>query len=236
MDRVERERLFERYEALGEEHDFLAAKELSERALAEAEDARLLTDYGYLLASHGRNELRHAIALYERAIELDPGYDKPHYQLIFAFAGLLEPERAVAIYEARLSAAPGEVREHRFLAQAYLAADAHGQALVIVEAGLTLAPGDAALIATRGAAKAGLDDPEGALADWRQALELEPEGIGALYSSAFLLEREGRLAEAAAAWQAIVDWNEARDFTLQAVWPRQELARLRRALGAHGDA
>jgi hypothetical protein len=53
------------------------------------------------------------------------------------------------------------------------------------------------------------------------------------YSSAFLLERERRTdeaAEAAEAWQAIVDWNEARGFELQAEWPKQELARLRSAL------
>ena len=46
-------------------------------------------------------------------------------------------------------------------------------------------------------------------------LELEPEDIGALYSRAFLLEREGRLAEAADAWRSIIEWNEARGFTLQ---------------------
>jgi Flp pilus assembly protein TadD len=55
------------------------------------------------------------------------------------------------------------------------------------------------LIAVRGEAKAGLGDAESALADWHRALELEPEDISALYSSAFLLEREGRLGEAAEA-------------------------------------
>jgi tetratricopeptide (TPR) repeat protein len=89
---VEKEELLERYEALGEEADFLAAKPLYERALTEAADARLLNEYGYLLECHGRRELRRAVELYERAIELDPGNDKPHYQLISARAGLLEPE------------------------------------------------------------------------------------------------------------------------------------------------
>jgi tetratricopeptide (TPR) repeat protein len=227
---VEKQELLERYEALGEERDFLAAKPLYEQALADVEDARLLTEYGYLLECHGRNELRRAVALYLRAIELDPSYEKPHYQLISARAGLREPERAVAVYEGRRAISPGGVREHRFLAQAYLAANAYAKALEIVEAGLTLAPGDAALIATRGEARAGLGDPEGALTDWRLALELEPEDIGALYSSAFLFEREGRLGDAAHAWQAIIEWNEARGFMLQAVWPKQELARVRAAL------
>jgi hypothetical protein len=80
--------LLARYEARGDEHDFVAAKPLFEQAIAEAEDARLLTGYGYLLESHARNELRQAVDLYERAIELDPDDDKPHYQLIGARAGL----------------------------------------------------------------------------------------------------------------------------------------------------
>jgi tetratricopeptide (TPR) repeat protein len=217
---MELQELLERYEALGEERDSLAAKPLFEQGLAEGEDARLLNDYGYLLACHARRELRRAVELYERAIALDPCYDKPHYQLISARASLLEPDSAVRDYEARLAASPDGVREHRFLAQAYLSARAYARALDVAGAGLRLAPGDAALTAMRGDAKAGLGDPGGALADWRLALELEPEDIGALYSSAFLLEREGRVAEAAEAWEAIVAWNEARGFALQARFGR----------------
>lgn len=225
---MEKEELFERYEALGNESDFLAAKPLYEHALADAPDARLLNDYGYLLECHGRRELVRAVEQYERAIALDPDYDKPHYQLISAHAGLQQPELPVALYEQRLAASPGELREHRFLANAYLRAHSYERALAVVEAGLELAPDDFVLVAVRGEAKAGLGDAEGALADWRRALELEPEDIGALYSSAFLLEREGRLAEAVEAWRSIVDWNESRGYTLQAVWPRQELERLTR--------
>jgi tetratricopeptide (TPR) repeat protein len=219
----------ERYEALGDEADFLAARPLYEQALAEAPGARLLNDYGYLLECHGRRELRRAVELYERAIELDPGYDKPHYQLILARAGLLEPKLAVTLYEQRLADSPGELREYRFLANAYLQAGAYEQALTVVEAGLELAPDDAVLVAVRGEAKADLGDAEGALADWGRALELEPEDIGALYSSAFLLEREGRLAEAVEAWRSIIAWNESRGYVLQTVWPKQELERLRSA-------
>ena len=224
----EEERL-ERYEALGEERDFLAASSLYERALAGDHDARDLTDYGYLLECHARLELRRAVELYERAIQLDPSDDKPHYQLISARAGLQEPELPIASYERRVARAPDDVRGYRFLATAYLRAHAFGQTSDAVEAGLALAPDDASLLALRGDAKAALGDPEGALADWRRALELEPEDIGALYSSAFLLEREGRLADAADAWRSIIEWNESRGFTLQTEWPKHELKRLETA-------
>jgi tetratricopeptide (TPR) repeat protein len=135
----------------------------------------------------------------------------------------------VAIYEQRLAASPGELREHRFLANACLRAYAFERAREIAEAGLELAPDDAALVELRGEANAGLGDVEGALADWRRALELDTESIGGLYMSAFLLEREGRLTEAVEAWRSIIDWNNSRGYTLQSVWPRRELERLRSA-------
>jgi tetratricopeptide (TPR) repeat protein len=227
--------LLARYEARGDERDFVAARPLFEDAIQESEDARLLTGYGYLLESHARNELREAVALYERAIELDPDDDKPNYQLIGARAGLREPERAVDTYEARLAASPGSLREHRFLAQAYLTAHAYTRALEVAEAGLALGPDDAPLTASRGEAKAGLGDVDGALADWRLALQFDPEDIGALYSSAFLLEREGRLQESGDAWQAIIDWCDARNLALDSEWPKRELERLRRSLAGSAE-
>jgi hypothetical protein len=101
----------------------------------------------------------------------------------------------------------------------------------VIEGGLDLAPDDAALMELRGDAKAGLGDPDGALADWRTAVEREPESIGGLYSTAFLLERENRMSEAVEAWGSIVEWNESRGFALQAEWPKRELDRVRRDLG-----
>jgi tetratricopeptide (TPR) repeat protein len=222
-----KEKLLERYETLGEEGDFDAARWLYEQALAGEPDARELTDYGYLLESHARLGLRRAVELYERAIRLDPSVDKPHYQLISARAGLQEPEVPIASYEERVARSPNDVREYRFLATAYLSARAFEQARDAVEAGLALAPDDAPLLAMRGEVKAGMGDPDGALTDWSRALELDPEDIGALYSSAFMLEREGRLAQAADAWRSIIEWNQSRGFTVQTEWPKQELERLR---------
>ena len=71
----------------------------------------------------------------------------------------------------------------------------------MIDAGLQLDPDDRALIDCRGSVRAATGDPDGALADWRRALELDSENISGAYSSAFLLEREGRLEEAAAAWR-----------------------------------
>jgi tetratricopeptide (TPR) repeat protein len=224
---LDKRELLERYEIRGAERDYVEAKLQYEQALAKAPDARLVSDFGYLLYAHARNELRHAVALYEQAIELDPDFDKPHYELIAAQAALEEPMVCVVMYEERVANSPGDVREHRFLAKSYLTAQAHQRAHEIVDAGLAFAPDDAALVALRGEAKAGLGDTDGALADWRRAVELEPEDIGALYSSAFLLERLGRIEQAITAWRSILAWCEGRGENLEAEWPRRELDRLR---------
>ena len=134
--------------------------------------------------------MRQATEQYQRAIELDPDADKPRYQLIWAQAALGEPEEAIALYTRRLADSPTDVREHRFLARAYLAARDHADAGSVIAAGLVLDPDDQLLLEARGEVRAATGDPEGALADWRRAVD--PEGnLGPVYSSAFLLERLG---------------------------------------------
>jgi tetratricopeptide (TPR) repeat protein len=233
---VDRDELLGQYEASGREETFPEAKGLYEQVLAESpKDAELHLKYGYLLECHARNQLRQAVAQYERAIELSPSGTKAHYQLIAARAGLLEPEIPIAIYERRLAASPHDLDSHRLLATAYLAGHQYDNAQRVIEAGLSLAPNDAALIESRGEVRAGTGDPEGALADWRRALELNPENLSAVYSSAFLLERHGRLAEAMDAWRQIIDWSQARGFPQDTEWPRQELERLRGKASSMGE-
>jgi tetratricopeptide (TPR) repeat protein len=223
---VEIHELLGRYEATGDEAVFDEARRAFEAALEGAPDPNLLAGYGYLLECRGRNTLRHAVEFYERAIELDPVADRPRYQLILARAALLETEQAIALYQERVATAPDDVREYRFLASAYLAAHEYQGAATAVDAGLALAPDDRTLVEARGNVRAATGDPEGALADWRRAVELDPENIGPAYGSAFLLEREGRLDEAAQAWHTIIAWHETRGDELHAVWPNRELARV----------
>jgi tetratricopeptide (TPR) repeat protein len=242
---MDKDELLERYEALGEGDDFLAAKPLfeadirrreeSEAGLYGPEAALLLRQYGYLLECHGRITIRRAIEQYERAIRLDPAADKVRYQWIGAKASLGEPETAVDLHRERVAAAPGDVRELRLLSYAYLAARDYDAAASVITAGLDLAPGDAGLICDRGETSAHRGDPDGALADWHRAHEIDPENFAPVYSSAFLLEREGRLAEAAEAWRHIIDYATGQGWELTAVWPRQELQRLLGLLGKRDD-
>ena len=224
---MDKKELLERYEATGDEADYLEALPRYERAAGNGGDAETLKDYGYLLECHARNQLRQAVLQYERAIKLEPDYDKPRYQLISARAGLQESELPIEEYEKELKSSPGEIRWYRLLGSAYLKAHDYKRAGQVVARGLALAPNDAMLVGCRAEVRAGKGDPAGALADWLRALELDPEHIGPLYMSAFLLERIGRYEEAMDTWQAIIDWSEARGYELDTIWPKQELESLR---------
>ena len=190
--------LLDRYEATGDEDAYAAARPLYENAVAASGDASLLREYGYLLECHAQNSLRRAVLQYERAIQADPNQDKALYQWIRAKAALADTEESIALHRQRLAAAPDEIREYRFLAYAYLVAHDYPRAAEAIEAGLRRAPRDPMLLEFRGDVRAGRDDMEGALADWRHAAELDPENIGPLYSAVFLLVRQARIQEAIA--------------------------------------
>jgi hypothetical protein len=79
----------------------------------------------------------------------------------------------------RSETTPDDAHVYRFLAEACVAAGAYRKALEFAEAGLARIPSDSALIATRGDARSGLRDDEGADADWQLALELGNRAGGA---------------------------------------------------------
>ena len=139
---VDKRELLDRYEATGDEALYRAALPLYDEAARNGTDPETLKDYGYLLECYARNLLRRAVKQYERAIELDPGFDKPRYQLISARAGLQESELPIAEYEKELESAPEQIRWHRLLASAYLSAHDYERAREVIDRGLTLEPDD----------------------------------------------------------------------------------------------
>jgi tetratricopeptide (TPR) repeat protein len=221
------EELLERYEAHGDESVYAEARRLYEQALAgNGGDARGLTEFGYLQECHGRFSIRAAIDCYERAIEADPQYDKPHWCLIGALATLGQADKAIDRYRQRLTAAPADPRAHRFLASARLHARDYDYAEQVIRAGLEHAPNDPALTQQQGDLFEATGRPDDALAFWQRAVTLSPDNMSPRYSMAFLLERQGRLAEAAAEWRFIISWCEEHGYAISADWPRRELQRL----------
>ena len=230
-------RLMNEYEALGlrpgGESAYTEAVVAYQQLLAERpEDAGLHQEYGYLQECHGRNLIRAAVGCYEQAIELDPGWDKPHYQLIFARSALHESERVIELYKKRLAASPDQIREYRFLAGAYLRSGAFEEAGTVIAAGRKLEPDDDMLLA----AEAELLDASGrreeALAVYRTLKQRDPDDLSPYYMSAFALEALGRYREAAAEWRYIIGWLEAHDMPLHTTWPKEMLEGIEAKLAA----
>jgi tetratricopeptide (TPR) repeat protein len=221
---MEKKLLLERYEAFGDESVYGEAIRAYEEALAAGGgDARALMELGYLQECHGRRAIRAAAACYERAIEADPQCDKPHWQLIYAMTALGQTEQTIDRYRQRLAAAPADLRAHSFLASAYLHARDYDQAAQVIRAGLELAPDDPWLTEQQGDLFDATGRPEDALACWQCAFTLNPDNLSPRYSTAFLLEHQDRLAEAAAEWRFIIRWCEEHGYAISADWPRRML-------------
>jgi protein O-GlcNAc transferase len=230
-------RLMNEYEALGlrpgGESAYAEGMQAYRELLAEhPDDARLQLEYGYLQECHGRNLIRAAAGRYERAIELDPGWDKPHCQLIFARSGLHESERAIDLYKKRLAAAPDRIREYRFLANAYLNSGALEQAGQVIAAGRKLEPDDTMLLAAEARVLDAAGRREEALAAWRTLKQRDPDDLSPYFMSAFTLEALGRYPEAAAEWRYIIGWLTEHDDAVHTIWPREMLAGIEAKIAA----
>jgi tetratricopeptide (TPR) repeat protein len=195
-----------------------------QQLLAEhPDDATLHQEYGYLQECKGRNLIRAAAACYERAIELDPGWDKPHYQLIFARAGLAESERVIELYKRRLAAGPDQIREYRFLASAYLRAGALDEAGKVTAAGRKLEPDDDMLAA----AEAELLDASGCREAGADGVE-QAEGPPSRRPQPLLHERvhpgsARPLPGSPAGWRHIISWLKAHNDAVHTTWPKEML-------------
>jgi tetratricopeptide (TPR) repeat protein len=232
---MDKEELLLRYECEGGEDLYAEAKPLFEAALeATPGDARLLNNYGYLLECHGRRMIRAAAGYYQRAIDADPDWAKPRFQQIGALSALKDASEVISRYEARLAESPGDPSAYRLLGLAYFDDHDHPAAARVIAAGLERFPGDPGLIEQQGDLYEAAGRPEDALAWWRRAAQAAPDdyGISMHYSAAFLLERLGRLAEAADEWRFIVNWCEDHDAPIEAQWPREMLQRIEAAIGA----
>jgi tetratricopeptide (TPR) repeat protein len=221
-----------RYEVFGDESSYAEVVRRYQEALSGSPaDPHLLTRYGFMQECHGRRAIEAAAECYQQAIAADPGYDKPHWQLIGALAAIGQAGQAVTRYRQLADELPVEPRWLRFLASACLRAGDHEQAARAIAAGLAVAPDDPSLLEQQGDLYAAAGQPEDALASWQRAYSVAPDdyGISMRYSAADLLERLGRPAEAAQEWRFIVDWCEARGLSIEAAWPKRELRRLQDA-------
>jgi tetratricopeptide (TPR) repeat protein len=178
--------------------------------------------------------VRDAAGYYKQAIDADPDWAKPRFQQIGALRALHDVYELIPGYETWLAEHPDEPTAYQLLALAYRYDHDHPNAARVIAAGLERFPGDPGLIEQQGDLYAATGRYDDALAWWQGAAQAAPDdyGISMHYSAAFLLERMGRLPEAAGEWRFIIGWCEEHDATIEATWPRQMLQLIEAALGA----
>ena len=158
-----------------------------EKALAiEPENGRAHNNLGVLLARQGR--YAEAIPHYEEALKLDPQYFAIHHNLGRALAAVGRLDEAIAHLETALEHSPDRADVHQSLGQALMGKGRLTDALPHFESAARLDPGLAdahyylglCLYFARG-------DAVTALAQWREALRLAPDSLGALSRTARVL-------------------------------------------------
>src|SRR5262249_49979223 len=159
---------------------------------------------------------------------------KPRFQQIVAMAALFDSYGLIPRYEARLAESPDDATSYHLLSRVYMYDHDHDGVARGLAAGLERFPGGPGLIEAQGDLSAPAHRYDDALACWRRAAGAADDdyGISMHYSAAFLLERMGRLAEAAAEWRFIIGWCEQHDAEVEALWPREMLQGIEARLGA----
>ncbi len=163
-----------------------------------------------------RESIDRAIALLERATELDPGYAEAWAALGAAHgykgAFMSVPaliERAIEFERRALALDPDNARAHAWLGTAYLNMGQVEEAIASIRQAVRLEPDNAS---TRSAlARAywvGKGNVDAAIEEFRRVVSLNPEGGYAFLQLALLLSLRGRYAEAEAAARTAVDLQE----------------------------
>jgi tetratricopeptide (TPR) repeat protein len=139
-------------------------------------------------------------------------------------------KESIELYKKRILEYPDDPSEYVFLAIAYLYADQVHEAKKVMEAAekIVTIP-DANFYDVYGSVYQRLGDNEKALEYWDKAVQ-DQFSMGGWFSRAFLFKELGRLEEAAAEWNKIINMLEKHHDPLHLIWPREELAKIKEQL------
>ena len=163
-----------------------------------------------------RESLDRAIALFERATTLDPGYAEAWAALgaAYGYKGqfMTVPElveRAIEFERRALALDPNNARAHAWLGNAYLNQGRYDEAIASMRQAVRLEPDNAGARSSLARAywigKGQIDE---AITEFRQVLSLNPEGGYAYLQLALLLSMRGRYEEAEQVAASAVDLQE----------------------------
>ena len=177
--------------------------------------AKAHNSLGEALASQG--QLDQAIPQFEKAVDIDPGFAEAHNNLGNALAFRGQVDQAILHFEKAVEIDPGFADAHNNLGSALASRGQFDQAISQFEKAVEINPGLAEAHSNLGTMLYGSHGRvQEALAQWRQALRLQPDYAPAMIQAAHALaaspeasDRNG--AEAVKLAERAVQLNGARD-------------------------
>jgi tetratricopeptide (TPR) repeat protein len=157
--------------------------------------------------------LDEALAAFEKAIALNPGYAEAHNSRGIVLARLTRFEEALAAFNQAIALKPDYAGAYNNRAIVLQDLKRHAEALADFDKALALQPDNARLYNNRGDTLRDLNRPDDALASYDQAIALKPDYAEAHYNRGTMLQDLGRFDGALASFgQAIAlkpDYAEA---------------------------
>ncbi len=152
------------------------------------------SNLGGVLAGQGK--IDEAIALYEKALELDDDDPYALNNLAMALAQKGEPEKAVEHLSKAVAIEPAYPEAHHNLGLVRASQRRFSDAIEHYREALSHNPSFAAAHNDLGTALAGMRDLDAAIGHWRRALEIDPRQLGARYNLSLALVQRGEHREA----------------------------------------
>jgi Flp pilus assembly protein TadD len=139
---------------------------------------------------------RGPVALFQRAIDVDPGNHLARYGLANLYRSLGRDDDALAQYREVLSRRPSSARAHNGMGAVLRSQGEYALAVLHLERALEEQPDLVLAYGNLGHARAALGDEEGAERAFREAIRLDPASASRRMQLAHLLRRLGRSEEA----------------------------------------
>ncbi len=205
-----------------------AAGESFERAIVLEPTCESFVNLGVLRNQQGRVD--EAIAAYRQGLALAPGDPDALYNLGNAQRATGAADDALDSFRRALQGAPQHAHALAALGQTLQASQRSAEAAVALERAASLLPDDAGLHCDLGDARLGVGQLEGAITEYRRALQCDPRMARAWYSHGWAETQRTEYAAAAACFTKALE--------LAAPWPEAEhnLGRALFELGHVNDA
>ncbi|MDK3019517.1 tetratricopeptide repeat-containing sulfotransferase family protein [Pseudodonghicola flavimaris] len=166
-------------------------------AMARApKDARLPNLVG--VAMCGLGQQREALAMFQKAMKLDPGFPDPHRNLGQTLILLGQADKALTVLERLCATQPGDEGAQYLVAQALANLGRSEAAEAAAGRAIALAPRQARSYNLRGLMRDQMGQSDAALRDFETALDIDPNNIETLINISLPLARQLRQEEALA--------------------------------------